>query len=249
MSGLYEALKEGKTLIFGHRGASADAPMNTIPAFDLAAEQGADGIELDVQISADDQLVVIHDKTVDATTNGTGLVKAQTLGDLQALDAGGWKSDTYAGTMIPTLDDVFEAVGQRLFINVEIKTTTWRKTGIEALVAACIQRHNMSKRVIVSSFNPLALRRYQRIDDTMIGLLTAPDIMLFARALAWGLPYTAYHPHERTVNPSMVQTLKKKGKFINVWTINDVQRARVLRDMGVNTIMTDKPGLLHDGLA
>ena len=246
---LREAYKSGRTLVFGHRGASANAPMNTIPAFELAAEHGADGVELDVQLSADGALVIVHDDTVDATTDGTGTVSKMTLAQLQALDAGSWKSEDYRRAVIPTLDAVFEAIGQRLFINVEIKSTTWLKTGIEQKVADCIQRHNLSDRIIVSSFNPLVLRRYRKLDNTMIGLLTAPDVMLFARALALGLPYTAYHPNERTINPAMMQTLTRKQKIVNVWTVNDVARARELRDMGVHSVITDKPGMIRDALA
>nr|MCU0514644.1 glycerophosphodiester phosphodiesterase [Anaerolineae bacterium] len=145
----------GQTLVFGHRGAKAYAPMNTLPAFELAATQGAHGIELDVHRSRDGYPVIVHDFTVDHTTDGRGLVTALTLAELKALDAGSWFSPAFAGTRIPTLDEVFAAVGQRLYINVEIKAAHEDSDGVEQVVADCIVRHAMQRRVLVSSFNPL----------------------------------------------------------------------------------------------
>src|SRR5690606_28189003 len=113
---------KGQTLVFGHRGAKAYAPMNTIPAFELAAEQGADGIELDVHRSKDGHAVIVHDFTVDETTDGNGTVTEMTLAQLKELDAGSWFGEGFHGVQIPTLDEVFEAVGERLLINVEIKS-------------------------------------------------------------------------------------------------------------------------------
>ncbi|PJF42129.1 MAG: glycerophosphodiester phosphodiesterase, partial [Phototrophicales bacterium] len=149
---LIDVLNSGETVVFGHRGANAYTPMNTLPAFELAAQQGAIGIELDVHRSQDGQVVLMHDFTIDATTNGTGVVTEMTLAQLKALDAGSWKDERFIGTQIPTLDEVFEAVGARLFINVEIKSKTLKTDGIEALVAQKIQQFGMKDRVIVSSF-------------------------------------------------------------------------------------------------
>src|SRR5512139_1857475 len=108
-------------IIFAHRGASAHAPENTLAAFELALAQQADAIELDVKLSADGRVIVIHDSTVDRTTDGHGKVKDMSLADLKALDAGSFFSSEFAGEKIPTLDEVFEAVGRRTFINIELK--------------------------------------------------------------------------------------------------------------------------------
>jgi glycerophosphoryl diester phosphodiesterase len=106
--------------IFAHRGASAYAPENTLSAFVMALEQGADGVELDAKLSADGQVMVIHDATVDRTTNGHGRVKDLSLADLRSLDAGGFFAEKYRGEKVPTLEEVFEALGKRMFINVEL---------------------------------------------------------------------------------------------------------------------------------
>src|SRR5512145_3196062 len=109
-----------KPLIFAHRGASAHAPENTLAAFELAIAQNADALELDVKLSADGHAVVIHDTTVDRTTGSEGRVKDLSLAELRSLDAGTFFSEKYSGERIPTMEEVFESVGKRILINVEL---------------------------------------------------------------------------------------------------------------------------------
>jgi len=106
-------MSQPNVTIFAHRGDSAHAPENTLAAFELAAERGADGIELDAKLTADGEIVVIHDPAVDRTTDGTGMVAEMSLAALRELDAGSWFGDTFKGEQIPTLAEVFEAVGKR----------------------------------------------------------------------------------------------------------------------------------------
>lgn len=157
------AFDQGRVLVFGHRGARAYAPMNTLPSFELARQQGADGIELDVRLTKDGELVLLHDPTVDGTTNGHGAISEMTFEQVRELDAGGWFDPMFRGTQIPTLDEVFAAFGDRLLINVEIKAEGFSYTGIEAKVADAIERFGVEKTVIVSSFNPLTLRRFHHV--------------------------------------------------------------------------------------
>ena len=140
-----------KPLNFAHRGASGHAPANTMAAFLLAAEMGADGIELDVHLSADVELVVIHDHAVDSTTDGQGPVSALSLAELQQLDAGSWFAPRFAGERIPTLRQVLEAVGQRLLINVEIKVAPGHHPPtLEREVVRLIEEGGMVDRVLIS---------------------------------------------------------------------------------------------------
>ena len=108
MESLLNDFYGNQTLVFGHRGAKAYAPMNTIPSFELALAQGADGIELDVRLTRDGELVLMHDDSVDATTNGSGRVADLTLAEIQSLDAGAWFGEAFRGTRAPTLDEVFQ---------------------------------------------------------------------------------------------------------------------------------------------
>jgi glycerophosphoryl diester phosphodiesterase len=245
---ILEELYQGRTLVLGHRGAKAYAPMNTIPAFKLALEQGADGIELDTHLTKDGHLIVLHDFTVDHTTNGQGYVKDMTLAEVKSLDAGSYFDAKFAGTRIPTLDEVFEAIGQRTFINVEIKSETIRTDGVEKAVADCITRHAMSKRVIVSSFNPLALRRFRQVMPTVpIGYLYSSGISLLAPVMYF-LPHEARHPLHSMIDATYVQWAHKNNWRVNTWTVNDPAQAVELHNFGVDAIITDSPDVMIEAL-
>lgn len=238
------------TLVFGHRGAKAYAPMNTIPAFELAAEQGAHGIELDVHFSSDNELVIIHDYTVDGTSNGTGEVAKMSLDELKSLDAGSWFDAKFAGTRIPTLDEVFQTFGQALIVNVEIKVYNLEDTSIEQAVADCIIRNNMQKRVIVSSFATQNLQRLHRIaPDIPLGYLQSPETMSGeTQGVLNQAIYQAEHWQHTMIEQDQMDYAKEVGKYVNTWTVNDSARARQLRLLGVHAIITDYPDVILKAL-
>jgi glycerophosphoryl diester phosphodiesterase len=246
-----DAMYQGQTLVFGHRGASAYAPMNTIPAFELAAEQGADGIELDVHRSRDGAVVVIHDFTVENATaaNGSAKITDMTLAQIKELDVGEWFDDRFSGTQVPTLDEIFEAVGSRLYINVEIKSVSLKTDGVEQAVADIIARHDMKQRVIVSSFNPLALVRFRQIiPDVPLGYLYAPEMPTLPSQMMVSLTYEATHPYHEMIDEEFVTEAKRNNYRVNTWTVNDPARAIQLSDMGVDLIITDKPDVIREAL-
>lgn len=243
----------GRTLNWAHRGASGHAPQNTLAAFLLAAEIGADGIELDVHLSADGEAVVIHDDTVDATTNGQGRVSAMTLAELKALDAGSWFDPRFAGERIPTLQEVFDAVGQRLLINVEIKVEAgYHPPDQEAETVRLIEDNNLVERVIISSFSISSLRRVCRLNPSIaLGLLYArvetPFFPTLARLL--GARYEALHPQFSLVDARYMEKARRRGLHVNAWTANEVSDMRRLIDIGANGIITNYPDRLRDLLA
>lgn len=239
-----------RVLVYGHRGASAYAPMNTIPAFELAAEQGADGIELDVHLSKDGHLVIVHDFSVDKTTDGEGTVTEMTLAELKAFDAGSWFGSKFAGTRIPTLDEVFDAVGQKLYINIEIKSLSVHGDGVEEAVAKCIVKHQMQERVIVSSFNPKVLKRFRKISpDIPLAYLVSPGTLLGAtQAMIFPEDYEARHLFFEMIDSNQINWAKEYKHIVNAWTVNDPILARQLRMLGVNGIITDKPDVIRSGL-
>ena len=238
-----------RPLIIAHRGASAHAPENTLAAFVLAAEQDADAIELDVDLTRDGHVVVMHDATLDRTTDGRGRVADLTLDEIRRVDAGAWKSAEFRGERVPLLEEVFEAVWHRLLINVEIKGMSLRSRGLEAKVAALIEKHALLDRVIVSSFNPFALRRAKQIDSRLAcGLLVAPDPPIFLRGtwLASLIPgLNARHPHHSQVTKAMVDQLHAQGLAVNVWTVNQAGIARAMTQAGVDGLIGDDPVLLR----
>ncbi len=220
-------------LIIGHRGASAAAPENTLAAFGLAAEQGAHGVELDVRLSADGNVVVIHDATVDRTTNGAGPVSRLSAAELRALDAG-------MGQPVPTLDDVFQAFGPSLLYNVELKDYGLWGNGLEGAVADRIGAYHLHNQVVVSSFDQLALRRAQRhlSATTMTGTLwmSGPRAL---RHLLVSAP--ADHPHYPLVDEEYMAWARSRNLRVHVWTIDEPDEARRLANLGVHALITNRP--------
>lgn len=240
------------TLNIAHRGASAAAPPNTLAAFEKAIELGADGIEFDVHLSADGVPVIIHDFAVDTTTDGSGRVADLTLAQLKRLDAGIRFAPAFAGEHIPTLEEVLEAVGNRLLLNVELKTTSLRDNGLEQAVIAQVRQHNLDNRVLFSSFNPFSLRRAKRIAPHIpAGLLYAPDLPLYLRRawLAFLVPHEARHPHYKMVDAHYMAWAGRRGYRVNTWTVDDPAEMRRLIGLGVDGIITNVPNLLASILA
>ncbi len=228
--------------IFAHRGASAHAPENTIAAFELAREQGANAIELDVKLSADEIPVVIHDSTVDRTTNGSGSVANLPLASLQELDAGD-------GQRIPTLDEVFAAVGQDLYINVELTNYGTPNDALIDKVVAVIEKHALQERIIFSSFFAKNLiRAGQLLPNTPRGLLALPGVLGFwARAFGFrAKDYQAIHPSIRNVNGKMIARAHQRGQRVHVWTVNAADEMRQLAAWDVDGIFTDDPKLAKE---
>lgn len=231
-------------VIFAHRGSSAYAPENTLAAFKLAAEQGADAIELDAKLSADGEVVVIHDQTVNRTTNGTGRVSELRLEELQRLDAGAFFSDHFRGEKIPTLRQVFEAVGAQLYINVELTNYASPGDDLVARVAALVTDMHMQEKVLFSSFLPANLVRVKRLlpecprailagggllgwlARSFIGRLYAPDIV---------------HPNIEHISAAYCAREHSRGRRVHVWTVNDRTDLLNAYHWGVDGVITDDP--------
>ena len=265
-----------KTLpkIYAHRGASAVAPENTLPAFEKALEMGADGIELDVQATADGALVVLHDFNLDRTTTGAGQLRTRTLQQLAGIDAGVRFDDAYQGTPIPTLEQVLDLVGDSCLVNVEIKNVDWNGGREPEPLARIIQQRQLYDRVIVSSFNPVALRRMRQIDPSIaLGLLYVSKpprptratgsffqriprlpfkFLLLQLSRAWLSPRIAaeaLHPHFASIDTQLVEQAHSRGQRVNAWTVNSGPEALRLARLGVNAIITDLPDKIRQELS
>jgi len=231
-------------VIIAHRGASTHAPENTLPAFKKAIELGAGGIELDVQLSSDGHLVVIHDEKVDRTSNGKGLVKDKTLSELQSLDFGGWFSKEFNGTKIPLFDEVLELFSTwDGLLNVEIKNGPIFYPGIEKKVAEALEFHNMTARTIVSSFNHYSLVEIRKLDPS---IKTAP---LYMEGLYEPWDYAAVlgacaiHPLFYNIIPEIVKGCKMHGIAINPFTVDQPEYIKLVAAAGVDGIITNVPDL------
>jgi glycerophosphoryl diester phosphodiesterase len=236
-----------KPLVLGHRGASAYAPENTLTAFNLAFEQGADGVELDVTLTKDGIPVVIHDDTVDRTTNGHGDIRLMTLDQVKELDAA-YKFDQYRGEKIPTLDEVMRAVGKRGIVNIELKGKSVQADGLEEAVLVVIEQTGTADNVIISSFNPFALYRMSVLNPRLPrGLLYADDMPLYLRR-AWLRPVanpTAMHPKYSMIDERFVKWARSKKYKINTWTVDDPNEMRRLIGLGIDAIISNKPNVLR----
>lgn len=251
INGIHKRSGKAGTLNIAHRGASAAAPPNTLAAFEKAIELGADGIEFDVHLSADGVPVVIHDFTVDATTDGSGWVASLTLAQLKQLDAGSTFDPVFAGERIPTLKEVLETVGNRLLLNIELKTTSLRDNGLEQATVAHVEQQGLSDNVLFSSFNPFSLWRAKRIAPHIpVGLLYAPDLPLPLRHtwLAPMIPHEARHPEHTMVDAHYLAWARQRGYRVNTWTVDDPEEMRRLIGLGVDGIITNVPDVLHSVL-
>ena len=232
--------------IFAHRGASASAPENTLAAFELALEQNADAIELDVKLSADGQVIVIHDRKVDRTTNSQGRVKDLSLSELQSLDAGSFFSEEYEGEQIPTLEEVFEVLGKRTFINVELANYSTARDSLVETVCMLVKKSGLQKRVMFSSFfasNLSKARAYlPEVPSSLLAFPGWPGAWARSFGFYFG-KYQALHPHVTDVTPQQVQRVHRLRRRIHVWTVNAAEDMRRLFRWGVDGIFTDDPQL------
>ena len=229
-------------LIWAHRGASAHAPENTLIAFQEAKRQGADGIELDVHPTRDGRLVVIHDVTVQRTTQGFGHVADFTLAELRALDAGYKFSPQFSGERIPTLQEALEfSRGANLLVNIEIKTGPSAYAGIEQAVLREIHSAAMLANVVVSSFQPDVLARMKILDPSVETALLSGDLQGPSPQQAKAVGASAIHPSFRSISPPFLQHAFHLGLAVRPYTVNDERAMQRLAAWGVQGIITDDP--------
>jgi glycerophosphoryl diester phosphodiesterase len=240
---LISAWDSDAPLVIAHRGASRYAPENTLAAFRLAAEIGADAIELDAQLTADEHIVVLHDRWLDRTTNGKGLVSEKGLAELKKLDAGSTFDIAFAGEKIPLLAEVFQEVGQQLLINIEMKNIASPFDSLPFFVLQLVEKYKMQNRVLLSSFNPIALRKVHTLSaDIPLGLLLGSEefgwMRWFFRRIS---PHDALHLSDDLVTLPFLKEAQRKKKHIIVWTVNTEDRIRTLINEEIDGIITDVP--------
>lgn len=233
-----------RTKIFGHRGWSAAYPENTIAAFLGAIEVGVDGIEFDVHRTRDGEIVVIHDETVDRTTDGFGHVEEYTLAEIQQLDAGGWFSPEWAGQRIPALQDVLDlvlATPRPVEMNIEIKVGRNPYDNLGEDVWQRVKHAGLSEQTVLSSFNHYALR------DVKSAHPEARIAVLYSEGLVDPWVYAAYlraegvHPFYMTFDAPIVEGIHRASQVIRPFTVNQVEDMQRMLDWGVDGLITDHP--------
>ncbi len=232
-----------RPLVIAHRGASGDAPENTIAAFELALLQRADAIALDVHLSKDNQPVVIHDFTLERTTEAAGPVRERTVRELKRLDAGGWYGAPFRGQRIQTLQEVFERFRDRTRFWIELPGGSGLYPGIEERVVSMIEVYQVLDRALVQSFDHGVLSQVRALNrEVKLGALIAqhPIESSVGRPVAATAICLAAH----LVTEQVVAAIRDARLDCYVWTVNDPAQVDQLVDWGVSGIITDRPGLL-----
>ncbi len=232
---------QGPIIRLAHRGASGQAPENTHAAFAKALQLGVDGIELDCQLSADGELVVIHDEILDRTTSGLGPVCAKTWAELAKLDAGAWRGPEFRGERIPRLLDVLAQIDGRATLNVEIKSA--RDVGsIEPKLAALPEIRAAADWLLFSSFNADAVRNLRAAAPwASIGILWDRRPAAGAFLLAEELGARCVIPSRRVVDGELVTTAHDRGLGVWVWTVNTREDLERITAVGADAIFSDYP--------
>ncbi|SFM30635.1 glycerophosphoryl diester phosphodiesterase [Paenibacillus sp. 1_12] len=232
-------------MIIGHRGSAGEAPENTLASFRLAVEQGAHAIELDAQLTKDGEIVVIHDKTIDRTTNGRGAVAELTLAELKCYDAGSWFHEKYKGEQIPTLAEVYEQMPDECVINVEIKGEM--DGTLERKLAEFLYHSGRKQRTLISSFLHKSLMKLKVIaPESLIGLgYTADVVDHIAFAEAFGAQVYSLHPHYKLIGLDEIRLAVDRGLRVYPYTVNDENDMRELLQAGASGLITDFPGRMH----
>lgn len=231
-------------MVFAHRGYSSVAPENTIPAFEQAIKIGSDGIELDVQLSADEEIIVFHDTNLMRTTNADGKLSDFKFSELKKLDTGSWFSDGHKGVTIPSLEEVFDIVPKNIIINIELKSNSTQTYILPKKVVELIKKRNNQEQILISSFSVNMLKETIKLNPELsIGLLAKPSILgcKTRKITAKKMTHDALHPYYQDVSQKMINKYNEKSKRINTYTVNSEENMRKLFKMGVHGIFTDFP--------
>ena len=243
--------RDGRPFVWAHRGASRDAPENTLAAFTLAAEQGADGVELDAQTCGSGEVVVFHDTTLGRTAGEPGLVEETPWSRLRGLDAGSWKGARWAAERIPLLSEVLAGAPACLLLNIELKCERPDDRGLTAEVVRLVREARAGERVLLSSFNPLCLARARALAPELARALLfevhQPPWLRSALSAPLLAP-AALHPEASLATPEAVSAWRARGYLVACWTVDDAGLARRLWQSGVAGLITNVPGALRTAL-
>lgn len=237
-------MENKKPVIIAHRGASAYAPENTMAAFQKAVDLSADGIEFDVKCSKDGEMVIIHDQTLERTTNGHGKVIETNLNNLRDLDAGSFYSSEFSGEKIPLLSEVLEEFSKKIVINIELTNYSSISDGLARKAATLIKRMCIEENVIFSSFHPYNLIITRRIvPNVPVALLALPGKsgwIFRSNMMRWISP-ELIHPYFNDVDKRFIDKQHQKNRKVNAWTVNTETEIKKLLKDKVDGLITDDP--------
>lgn len=239
------------TTIFAHRGASKYAPENTMAAFKLAYEMGAEGIETDVQLTKDNIPVLIHDERVKRTTDGTGYIKDLTWNQIKQFDAGSWFSKKFSGTRIISLDEFLQWIQFKpLYLNIELKNNRIAYKHIESIVYERVAHYQLLDRTILSTFNQNSVQQMKKFQKQIeVAFLTSKhnrNLVAYAKELG----AHALHIKYRLLKPQLLKACRRENIAVRVYTINKKAHMMCCFTKGCNGVFTDVPdkGIIYRNL-
>ena len=242
-------LPTDRPLIVARRGARAQAPENTLPAFELAIAQGADAIEMDVQFTSDGELILMQGVEVDEISDGVGRIRSHTLEEIKELDVGSWFAPEFAGTRVPTLNEALDALTGRAKLVLELKTFTRKSEGMEDLVWEQIERRGLVDEVTVTSFNLFALRRLKKMAPGLrTGLMQGVGLAPWfsgGMARAWSRA-DDWHPEFEFVTAAMLQKVQQP---LWLWPVNTTAELNKSISWNPAALITDDPAWLRAELS
>ena len=236
-----------QVMIQAHRGASGYAPENTLPAFKMAVEMGADGIECDIHLTKDGHFVVCHDDTVNRTSNGEGSISQMTLAQIKTLDFGSKFDAKFAGTTAPTLEEMLEVVKPLKVINIEIKRFE-HEMGLDAalnLFYDTLKRFDVIQNTIVSSFDADVLKRLKELHSDIYTCLLYSKLERPSEK-AQKIGCSAIHPHFGSLKKATILSAHRRGMKVNCWTPNTKSDVDKMIKMGVDGIITNYPDIAKE---
>lgn len=232
-----------RQVIYGHRGAAAEAPENTLPSFELAKKLGVYGVEMDLHTSSDGELIVMHDETLDRTTNGKGLVHSHTLEEIKKLDAGFKFGKKWKGTRVSTLREIFEGLG-RINYYLEIKQSSKIYPGIEAKILDLVDDFKLKNNVQIISFDFDSLEITRKLDKGVkTGLLYTGKTSWFIKT-AKELKINFLQPAFNLVYEDDMALARKNGFKVAGWTIDTVDDIKRARELKIDSITSNNPRLV-----
>ena len=231
---------------FAHRGFCSQYPENTLLAFQKALEEGVDGIENDVQLTRDGEIVILHDETLDRTTNGHGWLKDYTLAEVRELDASEKFGAKYGPQRIPTLREYLELVkDEPIITNIEMKTGVYEYLPMEQMLVDMLREYKITDRILITSFNHFTIMRMKALAPEIKYGFLAYDWRLDAGEYTqrYGIP--CYHPDYHNLTPAVVEDLHSHGIEVNPYTVDDPDDIRDMIRKGVNSVITNCPDVVN----
>ncbi len=230
--------------VIAHRGFSGEYPENTMLAFEKALEAGADGIEMDIHLSKDGEVMIIHDEALMRTAGLPGVVSDYTRSELERISAGKTQKDSFGFTPIPSLEEYLSFMSQHKdkFTNIELKTAPQYYPGIEEKALALVKRFGLEENIIWSSFNWLSVVKLKKIAPKMEGGLLFSGMKLYDMAsIIKDLGIEYFHPDYNDLTDEIVEGLHDGGVGLNVWTVNDEMDMAACSTWGINGLITNYP--------